>query len=144
MHHVDKRNLKPGTVGTVTSNIISHQYNVYVSSYLIYLLQWMVRLDELNLTSQGQTKLLLPAPSLQFPFHIECDTERFRHIGGRGHGERSTVIFKDGRFEGLNFVAAYSEVAEIEKRFTTTMVFSKRLIWTQDATFLPRKESACS
>jgi hypothetical protein len=113
------------------------------SSYPIYLLQWMVRLDELNLTSQGQTKLL-PVPSLQFPFHIECDTERFRHIEGRGHGERSTVIVKDGRFEGLNFVAAYSEVAEIEKRFTTTMVFSKRLIWTQDATFLPRKESACS
>jgi hypothetical protein len=104
----------------------------------------MVRLDELNLTSQGQTKLLLPVPSLQFPFHLECDTESFRHIGGRGRGDRSTVIFKYGRFEGLSFMEAYSEVVEIEKRFTTTMVFSKRLIWTQDTTFLPKMESACS
>jgi hypothetical protein len=75
----------------------------------------MVRLGELNLSSQGQTKLLPPVPSLQFPFHLECDRESFRHIGGGGHGDRSTVIFKDGRFEGLSFVEAYSEVAEIEK-----------------------------
>jgi hypothetical protein len=26
--------------------------------------------------------------------------ESFRHIGDGGHGDRSTVIFKDGRFEG--------------------------------------------
>jgi hypothetical protein len=38
-------------------------------------------------------------------------------------------------------VEAYSEVAEIEQRFTTTMVFSKRIIWTQDTTFSPTMES---
>lgn len=43
---------------------------------------------------------ILPVPSLQFLFHLECDMEAFRHIGPGPHGDRSTVIFKGGRFEG--------------------------------------------
>lgn len=42
----------------------------------------------------------LPIPSLKFLFHLECDMESFHHIGEGGHGDRSTVIFKGGRFEG--------------------------------------------
>ncbi|KAK0336954.1 hypothetical protein LTR91_010966 [Friedmanniomyces endolithicus] len=42
----------------------------------------------------------LPTPSLQFLFHLECDMESFRHIGQGPYGDRSTVIFKGGRFDG--------------------------------------------
>lgn len=42
----------------------------------------------------------LPVPSLQFLFHLECDMEHFQHIGPGPWGDRSTVIFKGGRFEG--------------------------------------------
>jgi len=42
----------------------------------------------------------LPTPSLQFLFHLECDMESFRHIGEGPYGDRSTVIFKGGRFDG--------------------------------------------
>nr|OQO29573.1 hypothetical protein B0A51_03654 [Rachicladosporium sp. CCFEE 5018] len=42
----------------------------------------------------------LPQPALQFLFHLECDMESFRHIGQGPYGDRSTVIFKGGRFEG--------------------------------------------
>jgi len=39
-------------------------------------------------------------PSLRFLFHLGCDMADFRHIGQGPHGDRSTVIFKGGRFEG--------------------------------------------
>ncbi|KAG4029276.1 hypothetical protein MFRU_016g00340 [Monilinia fructicola] len=42
----------------------------------------------------------LPTPSLQFLFHLECEMEDFHPIGDGGHGNRATVIFKGGRFEG--------------------------------------------
>ncbi|KAI6814928.1 hypothetical protein KC367_g5899 [Hortaea werneckii] len=41
-----------------------------------------------------------PVPSLQFLFHLECDMEDFHRIGQGPFGNRSTVIFKGGRFEG--------------------------------------------
>ena len=55
-----------------------------------------------SLTNTQWTKpsFTLPAPSLDFLFHLECDMESFRHIGAGPHGDRSTVIFKGGRFEG--------------------------------------------
>ncbi|KAK5169907.1 uncharacterized protein LTR77_005885 [Saxophila tyrrhenica] len=42
----------------------------------------------------------LPVPALQFLFHLECEMDTFRHIGLGPFGDRSTVIFKGGRFEG--------------------------------------------
>jgi hypothetical protein len=42
----------------------------------------------------------LPVPSLAFLFHLECEMEDFLHIGNGPHGDRSSVIFKGGRFEG--------------------------------------------
>lgn len=42
----------------------------------------------------------LPLPSLQFLFHLECDMDSFKHIGKGPYGDRSTVTFKGGRFEG--------------------------------------------
>lgn len=51
-------------------------------------------------TQWNKPDYTLPLPSLQFLFHLECDMESFRHIGRGPHGDRSTVIFKGGRFEG--------------------------------------------
>ena len=56
--------------------------------------------SELSNTEWTRPDYALPAPSLQFLFHLECDMEAFRHIGEGPHGDRSTVIFKGGRFEG--------------------------------------------
>ncbi|KAE9376174.1 hypothetical protein N431DRAFT_437510 [Stipitochalara longipes BDJ] len=56
--------------------------------------------SSLTNTQWAKPNFALPLPSLQFLFHLECDMESFRHIGDGGHGDRSTVIFKDGRFEG--------------------------------------------
>nr|POE52120.1 upf0311 protein [Quercus suber] len=57
-------------------------------------------LSTLPNTSWKNPSYTLPAPSLQFLFHLECDMEAFRHIGEGPYGDRSTVIFKGGRFEG--------------------------------------------
>jgi len=54
----------------------------------------------LSHTAWTKPNYTLPVPSLQFLFHLECDMEAFRHIGPGPHGDRSTVIFKGGRFEG--------------------------------------------
>ena len=51
-------------------------------------------------TEWTKPEYTLPTPSLQFLFHLECDMESFKHIGEGPWGNRSTVIFKDGRFEG--------------------------------------------
>ncbi|KAK5711715.1 hypothetical protein LTR15_012310 [Elasticomyces elasticus] len=54
----------------------------------------------LSNTQWTKPNYTLPSPSLQFLFHLECDMEAFRHIGQGPYGDRSTVIFKTGRFEG--------------------------------------------
>lgn len=59
-----------------------------------------VSIDRLNNSDWAKPEYKLPIPSLQFLFHLECDMESFRHIGPGPHGDRSTVIFKGGRFEG--------------------------------------------
>jgi hypothetical protein len=56
--------------------------------------------DELTNSKWNKPGFKLPVPSLQFLFHLECDMESFKHIGAGPHGDRSTVIFKGGRFEG--------------------------------------------
>jgi len=53
-----------------------------------------------NLLTGAKPNFTLPVTSLQFLFHFECDMESFRRIGDGSHGDRSTVIFKSGRFEG--------------------------------------------
>lgn len=57
-------------------------------------------IESLKNTQWTNPSYTLPAPSLTFLFHLECDMETFRHIGQGPHGDRSTVIFKGGRFEG--------------------------------------------
>ncbi|KAK3670488.1 hypothetical protein LTR78_009592 [Recurvomyces mirabilis] len=57
-------------------------------------------IQDLNNTKWTKPEYKLPIPSLQFLFHLECDMETFRHIGEGPYGDRSTVIFKGGRFEG--------------------------------------------
>lgn len=57
-------------------------------------------IDKLTKTQWTKPEYVLPIPSLQFLFHLECDMESFRHIGPGPNGDRSTVIFKGGRFEG--------------------------------------------
>ena len=54
----------------------------------------------LTQTQWSRPEYTLPAPSLTFSFHLECDMSTFHHIGPGPHGNRSTVIFKGGRFEG--------------------------------------------
>ncbi|CZR52565.1 uncharacterized protein PAC_02442 [Phialocephala subalpina] len=56
--------------------------------------------SSLTNTKWAKPNFTLPIPSLQFLFHLECDMESFHHIGDGGHGYRSIVIFKGGRFEG--------------------------------------------
>ncbi|EMC97541.1 hypothetical protein BAUCODRAFT_455722 [Baudoinia panamericana UAMH 10762] len=51
-------------------------------------------------TEWTKPEYTLPLPALEFLFHLECDMESFRHIGEGPYGDRSTVIFKGGRFEG--------------------------------------------
>ncbi|GAB1729391.1 hypothetical protein NU195Hw_g4343t1 [Hortaea werneckii] len=57
-------------------------------------------INSLNATQWTRPDYQLPVPSLQFLFHLECDMEDFHHIGQGPFGNRSTVIFKGGRFEG--------------------------------------------
>jgi hypothetical protein len=59
-----------------------------------------VSIDKLTNSDWVKPEYKLPIPSLQFLFHLECDMESFKHIGNGPHGDRSTVIFKGGRFEG--------------------------------------------
>jgi len=51
-------------------------------------------------TQWTKPEYILPTPSLKFLFHLECDMDSFRSIGPGPWGNRSTVIFKGGRFEG--------------------------------------------
>ena len=57
-------------------------------------------IDSLSNTSWAIPSYTLPTPSLKFLFHLECELESFRHVGQGPYGDRSTVIFKGGRFEG--------------------------------------------
>ncbi|KAK5133938.1 hypothetical protein LTR08_007058 [Meristemomyces frigidus] len=57
-------------------------------------------ISSLSNTTWTKPEYTLPLPALQFLFHLECDMETFRHIGQGPYGDRSTVIFKGGRFEG--------------------------------------------
>ncbi|KAI0470402.1 hypothetical protein GGR56DRAFT_678739 [Xylariaceae sp. FL0804] len=57
-------------------------------------------ISQLTNTQWTKPDYTLPVPSLKFLFHLECDMEAFRHIGAGPYGDRSTVIFKGGRFEG--------------------------------------------
>jgi len=57
-------------------------------------------ISKLTNTQWSKPSFTLPIPSLEFLFHLECDMESFHHIGAGPHGDRSTVIFKGGRFEG--------------------------------------------
>ncbi|THX24424.1 hypothetical protein D6D10_10131 [Aureobasidium pullulans] len=59
-----------------------------------------IGIERLTNTKWEKPEYKLPLPSLQFLFHLECDMESFHHIGKGPHGDRSTVIFKGGRFEG--------------------------------------------
>lgn len=58
------------------------------------------KINTLSNTQWHRPEYTLPAPSLKFLFHLECDMDSFRHVGTGPHGDRSTVIFKGGRFEG--------------------------------------------
>ena len=57
-------------------------------------------IETLSKTKWTRPDYTLPSPALEFLFHLECDMDSFRHIGLGPHGDRSTVIFKGGRFEG--------------------------------------------
>lgn len=57
-------------------------------------------ISSLTQTEWTKPEYTLPVPALQFLFHLECDMESFKHIGEGPWGNRSTVIFKGGRFEG--------------------------------------------
>ncbi|APA12254.1 predicted protein [Sclerotinia sclerotiorum 1980 UF-70] len=57
-------------------------------------------ISTLTNTKWAKPSYTLPTPSLKFLFHLECDMEDFHPIGDGGHGNRATVIFKGGRFEG--------------------------------------------
>ncbi|MCJ1253890.1 hypothetical protein MMC24_001704 [Lignoscripta atroalba] len=57
-------------------------------------------LNQLSNTPWSNPDYSLPTPSLTFLFHLECEMESFKHVGQGPHGNRSTVIFKGGRFEG--------------------------------------------
>ncbi len=57
-------------------------------------------IDKLSNTKWLKPQYTLPLPALEFLFHLECDMETFRHIGPGPYGDRSTVIFKGGKFEG--------------------------------------------
>ena len=57
-------------------------------------------LSQLTNTKWEKPDYELPIPSLAFVFHLECDMEAFRHVGPGPYGDRSTVIFEGGRFEG--------------------------------------------
>ena len=57
-------------------------------------------ISSLSNTKWTRPDYTLPLPALHFLFHLECDMETFRHIGEGPYGDRSTVIFKGGRFEG--------------------------------------------
>jgi len=46
---------------------------------------------------------ILPLLSIQFLFHLECDVDACRCIGPSPHGDRGTLVFKDGRFDGPKF-----------------------------------------
>lgn len=56
--------------------------------------------SSLTKTEWSKPEYTLPAPSLKFLFRLECDMESFYRIGNGPHGNRMTVIFKGGRFEG--------------------------------------------
>jgi hypothetical protein len=56
--------------------------------------------SSLKNTKWDRPEYTLPKPSLKFLFHLECNMESFMHISNGPHGDRSTVIFKGGRFEG--------------------------------------------
>jgi hypothetical protein len=56
--------------------------------------------SSLKNTKWDKPEYTLPTPSLAFLFHLECNMESFMHVGNGPHGDRSTVIFKGGRFEG--------------------------------------------
>jgi len=51
-------------------------------------------------TKWARPEYTLPVPTLEFLFHLECDMDTFMHVGEGPHGNRSSVIFKGGRFEG--------------------------------------------
>ncbi|KAK3064200.1 hypothetical protein LTS18_009313 [Coniosporium uncinatum] len=57
-------------------------------------------ISELSRTDWARPEYTLPVPSLKFLLHLECEMDVFHHIGPGPHGDRSTVIFKGGRFEG--------------------------------------------
>lgn len=43
---------------------------------------------------------VMPLPSLHFLFHLECDMDTFQHAEPNSKIEKSTVMFRGGRFEG--------------------------------------------
>lgn len=43
---------------------------------------------------------VMPLPSLHFLFHLECDMDTFRRTEPDSQIEKSTVMFRGGRFEG--------------------------------------------
>lgn len=45
----------------------------------------------------------LPAISLRFVCHLECEMESFTEVGDGPYGKRMNVIFKGGVFEGPSF-----------------------------------------
>jgi hypothetical protein len=57
-------------------------------------------ISSLSNTQWATPEYKLPLPTLKFLLHLECEMEAFRHIGQGPFGDRSTVIFKGGRFEG--------------------------------------------
>lgn len=58
--------------------------------------------SSLKNTKWDKPDFVLPKPSLKFLFHLECNMQSFINIGDGPHGNRSSVIFKGGRFEGPN------------------------------------------
>ncbi|ESZ95770.1 hypothetical protein SBOR_3877 [Sclerotinia borealis F-4128] len=48
-------------------------------------------ISTLTNTEWSKPEYTLPAPSLQFLFHLECDMETFYPIGDGGHGNRATA-----------------------------------------------------
>jgi len=57
-------------------------------------------MSKLSNTQWQNPEFPVPMPSLEFLFHLECEMMDFADVGPGPYGDRKTVIFKGGRFEG--------------------------------------------
>ncbi len=108
--------------------------------------------DQLVNTKWQRPEYTLPVPQLKFLFHLECNMESFKHVGAGPQGDRSTVIFKGGRFEGPdlrgeilpggggnpsppnNSIVQTNAIQQTGRSSATTTTTSRQLTWIPDIT----------